>query len=108
MKASACCPQYFEEAFRIFERTKRAPDNRACKYCVSLLMSVFGVRAMAANVASDTLRRFITTMLVSLIDSRVGTVQDGMQLMKARGLHPWCAAGCTLTSVAKKESTESC
>ncbi len=76
--------QYFEEAFRIFERTKRAPDNRACKYCVSLLMSVFGVRAMAANVASDTLRRFITTMLVSLIDSRVGTVQDGMQLMKAR------------------------
>ena len=47
-------------------------------------MNVFGLRALAGNVAADTLRRFITTMLLTLIDSRVAHIQEGEQLMKAR------------------------
>ena len=68
----------------VWERTRQAPDNRSCKYCASALMNVFGLPALAVNVAADTLRDFITTMLLTLIDARVSNIQEGEHLMKAR------------------------
>ena len=75
--------QYFQEAVETWERTQRPPDNRSCKYCASALMNVFGLPALAVNVAADTLRNFITTMLLTLIDARVSHIQEGEHLMKA-------------------------
>ena len=67
-----------------WDATQQPPDNRACKYCASALMNVFGLPALAVNVAADTLRGFVTTMLLTLIDARVSHIQEGDHLMKAR------------------------
>ncbi len=76
----------FAEAFVIWERTKRPAPHRKCKYTVSLLMRVFSVPLLARSIASDTLRDFVSSMLLTLIDARVLEIQEGGNLMKVRQL----------------------
>jgi hypothetical protein len=72
----------FTEAFVTWEHTRRPPSHRKCKYTVSLLMRLFSVPLLAHSVASDTLRDFVSAMLLTLIDSRVLEIQEGGNLMK--------------------------
>lgn len=51
-------------------------------------MNIFGLPALAVNVAADTLREFITIMLLTLIDMRVSNIQEGDHLMKVPVLIP--------------------
>lgn len=74
--------QIFTEAFVIWERTKQPAPHRKCKYTVSLLMRLFSVPLLARSVASDTLRDFVSAMLLTLIDGRVLEIQEGGNLMK--------------------------
>jgi hypothetical protein len=76
--------QMFTEAFVTWEHTRRPPSHRKCKYTVSLLMRLFSVPLLAHSVASDTLRDFVSAMLLTLIDGRVLEIQEGGNLMKAR------------------------
>ena len=66
-----------------WEHTRRPPSHRKCKYTVSLLMRLFSVPLLAHSVASDTLRDFVSAMLLTLIDGRVLEIQEGGNLMKA-------------------------
>lgn len=66
----------------LWERTRRPSPHRKCKYTVSLLMRLFSVPLLAHSVASDTLRDFVSAMLLTLIDSRVLEIQEGGNLMK--------------------------
>lgn len=79
----ACTRQMFTEAFVTWEHTRRPPSHRKCKYTVSLLMRLFSVPLLAHSVASDTLRDFVSAMLLTLIDGRVLEIQEGGNLMKA-------------------------
>ena len=72
----------FTEAFVTWEHTRRPPSHRKCKYTVSLLMRLFSVPLLAHSVASDTLRDFVSAMLLTLIDGRVLEIQEGGNLMK--------------------------